>query len=83
MRSEGRRGPYVRLFVAPILRDSNRNRANRAPANVAELLGGTSDEGGLPVPDDSQADLPNALATVPFRNQRVGIKMGDGLLPTP
>jgi len=30
-----------------------------------------------------QADLPNALATVPFRNQWVGIKIGDGLLPTP
>jgi N-methylhydantoinase A len=29
-----------------------------------------------------RADLPNALATVPFRNQRVGTKIGDGLLPT-
>ena len=28
------------------------------------------------------ADLPNALATFPFRNQGVGTKIGDGLLPT-
>ena len=78
----------ARLFLMDINGAALEQAADALPGDVRTHAVDVTDPDAVNVASevcgqaDILTDLPNALATVPFRNQRVGTKIGDGLLPT-